>query len=150
MPQLVNRLRREADSDQPSPGKRIWSQLDDSTKTTLEKLKPEKADDDERKPGEGRDIFRGSESAAWQVLKAPQSLPEAARVQAQVRLREFDEVQCGDKRFAASNSNALDAFEREDWSAFVDNGLVAKVRADDESYYRKPISAELLPCCSRL
>src|SRR5215213_8902584 len=60
-PQLMERLRGEADAEQPSPGKRIWSLLDEGTKSSLEKLERIKPDKD-REPGEGRDIFRGAET----------------------------------------------------------------------------------------
>jgi hypothetical protein len=67
-PQLVERMRRESTAEQPSPGKRIWSLLDDNTKTSLSKLERIDADG-ERKPGEGRDLFRGSEALRKELNK---------------------------------------------------------------------------------
>src|SRR5437773_7544082 len=39
-PRLVGRLRHDAQSSDPSPGRRIWSLLDDETRKQLEKFKP--------------------------------------------------------------------------------------------------------------
>src|SRR5689334_15564635 len=45
-PQLVHRIRRDADSSDPSPGKRIWSLLDDETRKKLEQIDASRSDDD--------------------------------------------------------------------------------------------------------
>src|SRR5262249_36656343 len=45
-PQLVTRLHRDADSSEPSPGKRIWSLLDDETRKKLTDLEKSQTDDD--------------------------------------------------------------------------------------------------------
>jgi ABC-2 family transporter protein len=54
-PQLVERLRRDHAASQPSPGKRIWSLLDEETRKKLEKFEKIKED-------EGREFFGGMEA----------------------------------------------------------------------------------------
>src|SRR5205823_3711262 len=54
-PELVGRLRRAFAAEQPSPGHRIWSLLDDDTKAKLSKLQ-------NVEQGEGREFFRGMET----------------------------------------------------------------------------------------
>jgi hypothetical protein len=60
-PQLVERMRREFVADLASPGRRIWSLLDDEARGKIEKL--EGLDDlDNDKPGAGREYGRGMEA----------------------------------------------------------------------------------------
>src|SRR6478672_6268169 len=57
-PQLVERMRREFAAAKPSPGHRIWSLLDDETRSKLVKLEKIKDDEgDERR--DGREFGRG-------------------------------------------------------------------------------------------
>jgi hypothetical protein len=57
-PQLVAKLRSGYEADQPSPARRIWSQIDEKNRPKLEKL--EKVA--ELEEGEGREFFQGMDA----------------------------------------------------------------------------------------
>lgn len=70
-PQLVHRIRRDADSPDHSPGKRIWSLLDDETRkklTEIDDSPPENADDADarrdrrQRRDQAQDFARGMET----------------------------------------------------------------------------------------
>jgi hypothetical protein len=61
-PQLAARLRRDALTDQPSPGRRIWSLLDDATREKVQKLEKAAKDDGEPRENRGREFRQGMDA----------------------------------------------------------------------------------------
>lgn len=61
VPQLAGRLREEGEREAPSPGKRIWSLLDDGTRKALDGL-AKIQDEERRRERQGNQIFRGVEA----------------------------------------------------------------------------------------
>jgi ATP-dependent exoDNAse (exonuclease V) beta subunit len=137
-------LRREALerllADQPEDIVRLFPLLSkgESRRSVHEEL--------DRVINEHYDIFRDSDAAAWTAVQAPPPVAEAVRTAALARLAEFDMSTCGHKGFAEARDRALADIRREDWPAFVGNGLAKKVRAGETTYQRKPIPQEVQDC----
>jgi ATP-dependent helicase/nuclease subunit A len=89
------------------------------------------------------DIFRDSDSAAWQVVHPPAPVPDAIWSAALAELADFDLSNCGHRGFAATRDSAVDDFRRRNWQDFVANGLVARVWEGAATYYDKPIPPQM-------
>lgn len=87
------------------------------------------------------EIFRGSKRAAWECLDVPPAIDLAQRTRALEDLRNFTFFAGRDPRFAKARDKDLGTFLREDWAAFIKNGLALRALTG-EPYYKKPIPPE--------
>jgi ATP-dependent exoDNAse (exonuclease V) beta subunit len=94
--------------------------------------------------GEHYEAYRGSLRAAWKSLHVPNSVADAVCKSAIQRLRVYDLSKCGHKGIPQARDKDVVRFEQKDWAAFLENGLAAKVLAEEDTYQRKPIPPEVV------
>ena len=81
-------------------------------------------------------IHREAEPGAWDWLRRPKPPTVEAVAAAREALETFT---FADKRFAAARDAALDALERQDWSALVSKGMIPKLLAGETRFHGKEI-----------
>lgn len=89
------------------------------------------------------EVYLQTGREAWNRLEVPPDVPDSAVAEAVAAL-EAAAAELRDKRFRNGIAKNLAQVASEDWMALLENGLAAKVRNEDLTYYNQPVPAVLL------
>ena len=93
------------------------------------------------------ELYRQTESAAWEKIRCPKELPVEEVEQLTQQLAEFPLT---DKIYAKCRDKDAVAIQAGDWEKFITDGISGKLLCGETNYNKKPIPSELCRIYQRL